>query len=334
MNIDTLYSSFKEYMNEYTINEEHGVNKFYELISEELYNAIISLKPIIIDKGIYEFSLNNYEPKSDIFIKEMSVKCFVGLEGNSVFIPNKNTSNISKDGKLINVEFRFYVEPDKSNQKIPDKDEFYLNLCHEFNHAFRYFRIIGQNNSNLPVGEELIKDRYDRVEKIKNNFKFEDKDKFSSYLKMFLNACHFTNDDEINAYSSEIYEFLKQHQEINKFNIFDNFKSIPSYFILIFLRNCIVLIDKASVNDDIIVKYVAFTICTEVLLFKKANEKNSLMLLRQFFAKKFEQYQRQFFKVVRKALYDLGRYGKNDISEIIKNVYINKQMSEILNKIL
>lgn len=335
--LDTLKNELIGNLVRDNINEERGVNKDYLPIANELYDALLKYGSVkLIDYG-YEYELHNYKPLIDTFFESISIECYINVMGStSSFDVRMGEPQLHKNMKLNNIKIKLAVSSDSNNIKIPDKEEFIINFCHEFHHAYRYWNIINKNNGSLSGSEQILKDRNANIQRVKNSFNFKYTQMFDYCLKSFLEYAYFANSDEINAFSAEIYEFLRQHPEISRGNVMDRLDEIPSYESVSSLRDAIVFTDSISRIDNEKDKdsamYAAQSVCNDILRFGNVSKQHALLVLRQFFAKAYEKQERQFFKVLRNALCDLETNDKKNVREMIKNITISKQMCEILNK--
>lgn len=320
-------SNLENTMFMYMLNEERGVYKTYEPLAEEIYNAIINTKPRMLSDSLYMFRLMRYVPKTESFIGDITIMCFIGMDKESSFDIIENELNLSKEIKLKNCIIRMFVNKDRNNN-IPDKNDFIQTFCHELHHAYRYYCIISKNNGKLTDGEELSNSILKSCQKYSELINDKDDESFGKYTEYLVNMIYLANNNEINAYSSEVYEYLKQHSDINQYNFAENLSSIPVYSLYNKLKSCLILLDKEK--DDMSLKQASQSVCDKILHIK-SNVNNSNMKLRQYLAHKLEKFQSQFFKVAKNALYDLGRYGKTN-EDFIRDIKISNQLMEILNR--
>ena len=320
------------------LNEERGVNKDYLPLANEIYDALLKYGVNRYIGDGYVYALRNYKPKTDTFIDSLTVSCFINISGiESSFSFKHEVPHLTKSMKINNIAINISVKNDENNIKIPDKNDFIFNFCHEFHHAYRYYNIINKNNGSLSGSEQILKDRNKSIKNVELNYKFDHESVFDYFYKAFLEYAYHANNDEINAFSSEVYEFLRQNPDFDKNSILTDLNKIPSYEAVESLRDSIVFIDTISKKNDEygiyhIASAAAQSICNDVLKFGNVNRNHALLVLRQFFAKAYEKQERQFFKVLKKALNDLGNKNIREEKNMIKNIFISKEMAELLNR--
>lgn len=330
--LDNLKNEYICNLFENKINEEHGVNKDYLTLANEIYEALLKYGVNRYIGNEYIYALRNYKPSTETFIESLTISCFINVNGvESSFNFRNDMPHLTKNMKIKNIAISISTKCDVNNSKVPDKNDFIINFCHEFHHAYRYWNIINKNNGSLDNGEQILKDRNKNIKSVQLNYNFEKGSVFDDFYRKFLEYAYYANNDEINAFSSEVYEFLRQNPEFDKNSILTDLHKIPAYEAVEKLRESIIFIDKIPKKNKIALS-AAQSICNDVLKFGNVNINHSLIVLRQFFAKAYEKQERQFFKVLRKSLNDLGDKNITETRNMLKKIYISKEMAELLKR--
>ena len=318
------------------IDEERGVFPNYHDFIIDIYHELIKKKPIYI--GDYYMYSIIYTPKTDEFIDNIEVSCCVysdmnNLESSKFINTKKNGMDLTKDGKLTNC--KIIVSLNGENGKIP-KNEFLYTLIHEMQHAYRYWNILSQNNGKLDSAEEYRRERYDRnqyaADTARKNSKENNESEALFLDRLITMSLYDLDNDEINAYSSEIYEYIKQNEYINIKNYREYINDIEIFKKLKIASNTIKIIDNKLSSDNKEYYYTIFAMSYDKFFNNnsKFSEKKRAMLIRQYLIRKLNRGYKQATKVLMHALTDNNRIVNESTQSIIS--YRNVDISNLLKK--
>lgn len=317
--LPTIFNLGEEYISDFTnkgmIEESLGVYGAYGELVDEIFTEIIKKKPVI---SAYEFSnyvLMHYVPKTDCFISDISVICPV-LSKNvpSKFDLDTDSLSFGKDMKLKNIIFTIPTMPSKDDKLRPDFNDFKIKFVHELHHAYRFFCIMVHNNGNIPDSENLNYTRLKAVQDIWDNVETTGDKDYDKFLGILTNAIYYSNDDEINARSTEVYEYVKQHKDINNINFFKIYQDIPQYRPIAEMKWLISKMDEWQKQKDEKFYDMCAEVCETVMKIKNVKREKAPFMLRQYFAKQYEKMERQFFKCAKKALVNEDRFPKYPVT--------------------
>lgn len=289
-----------------SLTEARGVYDLTSQIVDTCYEYICSnlseLKLIEIERE-YEYSYNVYQNDYEVPLKDNSfivnpiirLKLYVSstndIESSGRFY-NPDLDDIQND-KLVNPLFVINIPTDRKDKVNYSK--FSSVMTHEVHHAYRWFNI---NRTNPTDSNELAKIRTYEY------FKNIDVNTFEDELLSFI--FYITDEDEINAFSSEIYSVIKNNPIINAgnykdyLNEFDIYKYLNKmHWYLTYLQNT--QYDEFSGSYDTI----SFRM-NEVFDTNYTPQQNRKRLISLLSNKIIIMY-KQFFKVLGKAVIDFKR---------------------------
>ena len=226
------------------IDESKGIVDDYLPITEELYDALIRTEPIPFNNetAYLAYSLLNYEFKqTDLFMASCSIVVFTGTKDNSNFLGRD--AKILKDSyRMINSNFTIRIE-DKFLDSENGKKEFYELMAHELQHAYRFYNIFLSNNSYNNEEFERMK-RYNDAYNVQRNT--------SNPIEYEVSTIYYLSDrNEISSESNKLYEYLRNHNEINEGNINEYFnENMPLYTIKESLKYFLEKLDSETRTDD------------------------------------------------------------------------------------
>lgn len=313
-----------EYMY-FALNESRGVIDNYYDIGEEIYNKLNDVTPQLIDSetGLYLRALKDVKIDFECFIERISVMYYTYISGKSDskgrFIPyESNNENLTKSKKLINSKIVLYERTDTPEKM--DKYHFMDAFSHEIAHAYRYYSILCQNNSNIPDSIKKENNIYASIANIKN---------FSNEkARMFINGIIYLIDkDETAAFSNETYEQLRQNEHTNRGNIHEHFNDFRMYRNITLLKTFLSNFDK-SINNEKSLNEIR-TILNELYGTDYTNNKG-IKLFRQKIVREIIKMSNQFIKVIEKGLIDFNRcnmfykehFSERELNLILENFNI------------
>lgn len=300
-----------------SLNENLGVYGNYEDIVEEIYEKILKAKPHLMDRGIYQYNLLGIKLETDSFLDSLNIICFVNSTKSNLgssFNVIDDSMHLTKDVKLKNIFFKITCEPSSNDITIPDKNSFRNEFIHELHHAYRYFSIISKNNG-MPKSEEMKYQSIKNSNKVASKLKETPKSKIIDFYDKLNYAVYITSDDEINAMATEVYEFIKSNKEITPYNFGEKYASIPVYKQVQGLEWLLGEFDSLLTEKDEDFEIACMEIAKHVMGWKPKDNKRAAMLLRQYFAKKYEKMSHQFFKRAKSAFVNENKYTGLHLTE-------------------
>lgn len=318
------------------IRESQEIVDGYYPIIEEIYEALLKVEklPYDTDYSYLIYRLNNYQMKQDCFLKTVNVNVLAGKKGykyrGGYFERDYDNIELSNDLKLLNAKFTIGISGNELNTK-ESKDAFFGKMVHELHHAFRYYNICISNNASIE-NAKISSARYGNLLDVMSNGSNDVDMKFLSPNLYMLDK------NEIISEANELYEFIRQHEEINPSNFTKILNELPLFWRISRASKFIKYLDnilfneknKEKINDigNAYIKLMNFTNTTPHKAFLKC--RYSVLGL--------EEYIRYvFFRTVQKAFDDFGR--KKEMYSIDIKEYIQKQehleyLNEILNETL
>lgn len=301
-----------------SLNENLGVYGNYEDIAEEIYDKVVNSKPRLMDKGVYQYNLLGIKLESDSFLSDLNIICFVNSTKTNLgssFNVIDDSIHLTKDIKLKNVFFKIACKPSTDNIMVPDKNSFRNEFIHELHHAYRYFSILSKNNGAIPKSEEIKYQRIQDSNKVATKLKETPKSKITDFYDKLNYAVYISSDDEINAMATEVYEFIKSNKGITPYNFSKTYSSIPVYTQVQGIEWLLGEFDRLLSEKDEDFKCACMEIAKHVMKWNPKDEKHAAMLLRQYFAKKYEKMSHQFFKCAKSAFVNESRYTGFHLTE-------------------
>lgn len=286
------------------LDEASGVINNYNNIGEELYNCISTVKPKLVEPGLYIRIVDNYVLRYNCFIKSININyfsCAKDVEYDSKFIPKNDLEHLSDDGKLINCTIQIGEETD--NPSIVNKNHFIHVFSHEVEHAYRYFSILSQNNGNTLASIKKSNDLYNSAFKAKHETKYG-----NDVFGMLRRAVYLIDNDEVSAFVNQTYEEIRQKNYINRNNITNYFNEFRMY------RENLVLKNIVDVFDELIKKENGRKVCNEFLEQTYGNRytgSKAIKMFRQRLIAALDYRIDKFLKIVSKALIDFNRVNNN-----------------------
>ncbi len=287
----------------FMLNESRGMIDNYYEIGEEIYNKLNSIKPQLLDSecGLYVRNLINTKIEIDCFVDTINIVYYSyksgKLNNGGRFVPyEKDKENLSKNNKLINAKIVIY-EQTETPEKI-DKYYFMDTFSHEIAHAYRYYSILSQNNSNIP----------DSINKVNNEYKSAQKGiDYGDKAKKFIGVIVYLIDkDETSAYANQTYEELRQYTNINRENIQDHLNDFRMFRNITSLKEYLSNFDMAIKNKQKLESIR--NALNEIYNTTYTNDKG-IKLFRQRLVKEITKMSDQFIKVIEKGLMDFNRYN-------------------------
>ena len=303
----------------FMLNESRGVVDNYNEIGEETYNKLNATDAKLIDSknGLYLRMLSNIKIEFDCFIDNISIMYYSYKNGKNdsdgKFIPYENDNeNLSNNKKLINSKIVLYEKTD-TPEKI-DKYHFMTVFSHEIAHAYRYYSILSQNNSNIPDSVKKENDVY--LSTLKKN------DISNEKIKNFISGIIYLIDkDEMTAFSNETYEQLRQNKQINRNNVQDHFNDFRMYRNITLLKMYLSNFD-ASIKDEKILN--GFKDALNKIYNTNYTNYKGIKMFRQKIVKEITKMSSQFIKIIEKGLMDFNRY-----SEFYREHFSEKELNLI-----
>lgn len=242
--LDIKYNVYPNVMLQ-RIDESKGIVDDYIPIAEELYNALMQEKPLPFnnDTSYLSYALLDYEFKQkDLFMSKCSVVVFTGTVGDSSFL-GKNVVILRDSHKMEGGNFTIKME-NKFLDSESGRNEFLELMSHEIQHAYRFYNIFFSNNSYKDEENAKIERSFNAYNIRKNTL---------NPLEYMVSTIYYLSDrNEISSESNKLYEFIRNHEEINASNIESYFTDdLPLFTIKENLRIFLSEIDGNTRTDDI-----------------------------------------------------------------------------------
>ena len=313
------------------IDESRGIVDEYLPIVDELYGALLHDTPMAlnIEESYLVYTLIDYKLRQDnVFLGSCTVVVLTGMEnGDSRF--DFSNSTISRDtNKLLDAKFTIRIGSRMLNSEN-GKYEFYEMMAHELQHAYRYYNIFLSNNSYQD--EEINKYRkyVNSLNIMKNAQNQNEYDVGTIY--------YISETNEISSEANKLYEYIRNHEEINEGNISEYYNELPLYSIKESLSSFLERLDYLAKQEGI--NYVN----NIGEIFKRIINNNSLSPSKAFI--KFRgrvingsMFADKLFKrTIYKAFEDFGRrlimpHADNLAREMIERDKDFELLKEILNR--
>ena len=225
------------------IDESKGIVDDYLPIVNELYEELLKERPILFDGDEFylSYALVNYKFKEeDVFMANCDLILFTKSNGSSNF--NGRDAKISiDDNKMLDAKFIIRIE----NKLLDDengKREFYETMAHELQHAYRFYNIFLSNNSYQD--EEINKmKRYERALNNASNSK--------RLIDYNVNNIYYLSErNEISSEANRLFEYLRQHEEINESNVEEYQNNLPLFITKINLEAFLSEMDTKLQEDE------------------------------------------------------------------------------------
>ena len=316
------------------IRESQGIVDDYLSIIEEIYDAMLNVEklPYDVDYSYLIYRLNNYKMKQDCFIETVNVSVLAGKKGykyhGSHFQRSYDNIELSSDFKLLNANFTIGINDDEINTK-ESKNIFFRQMTHELHHAFRYYNICISNNASIEK-EKISSARYGNLIDVMSNGS-DDSD-----AKMLSPNLYMLNKNEIISEANELYEYIRQHEEIGPDNFLKILNDLPLFWRISYAKRFIKYIDNILFNEKDNDRVVSIGNAYSKLMNFKNISPHKAFLKCRYSVLGYEEYIRNvFFRTVQKAFDDFGR--KKQIYSVNVKEYLKKDedfnlLMEILNK--
>lgn len=319
------------------IRESQGIVDDYYSIVGEIYDEISKIRsyPYDDDYAYLAYRLDNYVMKQDCFIKTVNIRVLAGKKGpkfrGSHFDRNYNNIELSKDLKLLNATFVISIDDNDLNTP-KSKGEFFRKMAHEIHHAFRFYNIIISNNASIENEKEAVS-RYGNIMNVLIN---GSDDQWERFLSPNL---YMINKNEIISEANELYEYIRQHEEINIHNLTNVIKDLPLFWRISRAAKFIKYLDNIMFNEkdkDKINELGKAYI--KLMNFENVRPDTAFLKCRNN-AAGYEEYVRNvFFRTVNKAFDDFDRkkenmsFNSDEMKEIIEKNEHFDLLKEIFNK--
>lgn len=245
LTLESGMSAFqKPLWNTNRLDESKGIVDDYIPIIEELYDALMQVNPLPFnnDTAYFLYNLLDYEFKQkDLFMSKCSVIVFTGVIGDSSFL-GKNATITKEPHKMEGGNFTIRME-DKFLDSESGKNEFFELMSHEIQHAYRFYKIFLSNNSY----------KNEENAKIERNFNaYSIRSNTLNPLEYIVSTIYYMSErNEISSESNKLYEFIRNHKEINETNIEKYFTDgLPLFTLKENLRNFLTEMDGNIRTDD------------------------------------------------------------------------------------
>lgn len=314
------------------LDESKGIVDDYLPIIDELYDALISNDPIPFNNetSYLCYTALGYKFKQkELFMASCDIVVFTGVLGNSFFL-GKDVGILEDSMKMINGKFTIRIE-NKFLDSDEGKNEFYELMAHELQHAYRFYNIFLSNNS------------YNDEEKKKN-----ERDITAYNMQKYANSTierdvsiiyYLSERNEISSESNKLYEYIRNHQEINEGNFEEYFnENLPLYPMKMSLGNFLEEVDsKTDLENTGYIKKVGETF-KKIIGDKKMTPSRAFIKFRARVADAYMFASRLFNRTLVKAFNDFDRKieatpnGSTLAVEMIETQKDFNLLREILNK--
>lgn len=300
VNKEYIFDIEREYIDNMFIFESRGINDNYTYIVDEVVNYCKNNKPNILDNNKFFYHADDFKIQSkESFIDSLSFKIYVTKDGNNgEFRMKDNKPHFLKNGKLINVEFKIFVDGNNGNFNEPLLREL---LSHELHHAYRYQQIFLNNGGKLPESDTNRDNAYNHSIE---NMSLEKKKNILYYL------FYQTDENEVMALCAEAYQKFK-NQNVTREN-YQNVINETEPMNIINSINAVLLFLKNNSSNDKIIENIG-SIYNDFLKSKNKktfSNKTAYRLLKQFLIYKENFVYNQFYKVLGKAIMENEQSSK------------------------
>ena len=313
------------------ITESMGIVDNYFAIINEIYDALLNVKPIPNDPSYsyLAYVLYDYHLQQDCFIESLSIRVLAGEKGSkyhgSMVKTDYDDININRDGKLVNVIFTIGI-PTNVISELKSKNAFYQEMAHEIHHIFRYYSICMNNNGAIE-NEREKKYRYGDI--IKKLIRQEG----NPIEKSMVSLTYALDDNELVSECNRLYEFIRQNEKINSDTFKKYFDEMPLYWRLSSCINELSYLDDAMYGGDKDKMRKIGQIYKKIMGIDNISDEKGFLKYRFTIIGKEERIRRLFYRTLNKAFDDFDRKIINgDIVEIIEQSKDFDLLKEILNK--
>ena len=292
------------------LNESHGVSSNYIDYIYPIYEILSKSKPVFKDGKIFQYELSDYKPNvDDGFVESIDITTFVYVdtmpsEGSEFVYNDDGKSDLNKNLKLRKAKFIIRIS---SKTPAIDRNSFINAFSHEFHHAYRYWSILRNNNGIIPDSDFMRDRRYKNI--LGRMQSLDTKYDAQKLLNDILTCCYFLDNNEINAFCAEAYNYIKTHEDLNLSNYAKRLNEFQGYLYIEKCSRVLYTIDE-MLFDDSKQAYIE-TICADAYntLFGNSsmNASKCTIMLKQYLSRKLITANKQFFRAIKKALCDFDR---------------------------
>lgn len=311
------------------ITEEQGIVDKYESIIDELYYAVSKEKalPYDDDFSYLVYNLGNYRMKQNCFIQDVTLLVFAGHKGHnfdgSEFKP-KETTKITKSYRLSDFYIFIGIDDNDINSKN-GKKQFYYELSHELQHAYRTYCILLTNDSDAIDGEKRVKERYG------NSIKMYGKNDDNRLRNLVSRLYYVSEKDEISSEINRLFEYIRQNEEINSNNYREYIDNMPLYISIKELDRFSQIMKKNENDSD----FVEFVGGIFGIISNKENENKSKLYVEFMTRLSFNGSWalRKFYKCLYNAFEKFGRIVPRTINRNVNERMFDFDVMEEIEKI-
>ena len=228
--------------NSKVLQEDRGIIDDYDLIIDELYQAIIKTRPTPFnDSNCYlHYTLLDYHMNLNCFIETLNLTVLTGSNDDNSYFDGGRCRILPDGSKLGNVSFSISINNKELDTEV-GKKEFYLMMTHELQHAYRFFNICLTNQS-------YVDRENDRKTKYETALKGSPDDGF---IKHSVQEIYYKSErDEIMSEANKLYEYIKQHEEINSRNLKEYETELPLYPLIASLEETVISFEMFAHNRN------------------------------------------------------------------------------------
>lgn len=289
------------------IDESLHIADNTEDICEELYDMLVNnVEPVPNpngDESYLIYNLINYQMVTDCFIKNVTIRVIAGKKGKdyrgSYFSAEYNKTNITKDGKINNAIFTIAIT-DNDITSERSKEEFFSDMTHELNHAYRYSKIMLGSSVEKEIG---VKGNVAKAVAANRNEEY-------SLNTLFRHAFYLSDKDEVNARLGEVYEYVRHTKGINNItykNYIHQIRLLKDADIIKTVLNII----ESNINSERMVDIIG-SIYKGMIANTKISNRRGFMDFRRRLISMVDYITRNVYSIIYKVISDEGRYFKPD----------------------
>lgn len=311
------------------ISESQGIVDNYVKIIDELYEVASQQEPMPYDEkySYLMYSVGDYRMVENCFIRDLTFYVFAGKKGpnydGSQFKPKK-TTHITNSYKLS--DFYIFIGINDNNLiSEKGKEEFYTELAHELQHAYRCYCILLSDDNDVIDWETTLKNRYTRSLAMFNP------DDDVEIRKQVSRLYYLSEKDEISSERNKLFEFIRQHEEINNLNYKNYLNDMPLYDMAKeFIEFSKIL--KKNKKDKDFVRFVGGLFEMIRGLENKSVEESYIDFMTRLYLNGTYAL-RKFYITLNNAFMNFNRFHqnviKNNTFESINNINITEEIEKI-----
>ena len=313
------------------IDETKGIVDEYLPIAEELYEALMNEEPVPFndDNSYLQYAILDYKFKQDdLFMASCNIVVLTGTDKPSIF-QGRDVEILNDSKKMIGGKFIIRIN-DKFLNSESGRGEFFEEMAHELQHAYRFYNIFLSNNSY--TDEEKTK-----IERNKKAYTIQTNT--SNLIEYNVSVMYYLSDrNEISSESNRLYEYIRNHTEINDSNVNDFYNDdLPLWLAKTALSDFIEELDSNLKADDMeYVRKVGETF-KKVIGDKKMTPSRAFIKFRTRVIDAAMFADRLFNRTLSKAFDDFNRRmrmlnGTDAVREMIETDKDYELLREILNR--